>query len=124
MMNYLPTTDRIPPGFGGGNQRLFRFEGSSHGASVVCHWGSYGGDLGLFELAVIHYKDDTEWDICYCTPITEDVLGHLTEEQVQETLAQLDALGQRDCQCPTQEERLANLRKSMDALGTNLSEPS
>jgi len=49
---------------------------------------SYGSNLGLWELAVIG-KDGR---ICYDTPITSDVLGHLTEEDVNSTLEQIAAL--------------------------------
>jgi hypothetical protein len=58
------------------------------GASVVCHSFSYGGDAGLYELAVL----DTDGEITYETDITDDVIGHLTPEQVTETMAFIQAL--------------------------------
>ena len=44
---------------------------------MVCHSYSYGGEQGLYELAVL-------WDdaIDYSTDITHDVLGHLTPHAV------------------------------------------
>ena len=68
----------------GGTQRIFSFPNSPYEASVVCHKYSYGGDLGLFELAVL--KDGK---LCYSSGITKDVIGHLTEEQVQEYIKQI-----------------------------------
>jgi len=68
----------------GGTQRIFSFPNSPYEASVVCHKFSYGGDLGLFELAVL--KDGK---LCYSSGITKDVIGHLTEEQVQEYIKQI-----------------------------------
>lgn len=66
----------------GGPHWEFRFD-NGYGASVISNPYSYGGDSGLFELAV----RDREGALCYDTPITSDVLGYLTEEKVNETLA-------------------------------------
>jgi hypothetical protein len=55
------------------------------GASVVMHPGSYGFARGLWELAVL----DREGEITYDTPITDDVLGWLTEEDVEKTLQEI-----------------------------------
>lgn len=60
---------------------------NGYGVSVVSHTLSYGGKNGLYELAVI--KDD---DICYDTPITYDVLGYLTEDDVTKYLGQIQNL--------------------------------
>ena len=68
----------------GGTQRIFSFPNSPYEASVVCHKFSYGGDLGLFELAV--YKNGK---ICYTSGITRNVIGHLTEEEVQKLIKQI-----------------------------------
>jgi len=78
----------------GGVHDLYAFEGSLYGASVVCSQYSHGGREGLYELAVIRWNDDKRDDftICYDTPITDDVLGHLTEQDVQDTLAKIDTL--------------------------------
>lgn len=60
---------------------------NGYGVSVVSHRFSYGGTEGLYELAVL--KNDK---ICYDTPITCDVLGYLTEEDVENYLNQVEAL--------------------------------
>ena len=58
------------------------------GASVICHKYSYGGKDGLYELAVL----DTKGEITYDTPITNDVIGYLTEEGVTAILAEIQLL--------------------------------
>lgn len=88
-----------------GTQRLYRFE-NNFGASVVRHSGSYGGNDGLYELAVIiwdpkanvtlvktdRYNRITGWTICYSTPITDDVIGYLEEDQVNTVLSFIEKL--------------------------------
>ena len=68
----------------GGAQRLFRFP-NGLGASVVQHAYSYGGSDGLWEVAVIKWGE-AGFRLTYDTPITDDVLGYLTDEEVDETL--------------------------------------
>jgi hypothetical protein len=69
-----------------GVQAIINFS-NGYAASVVRTQWSYGGSEGLYELAIL--KDDA---ICYDTPITNDVLGHLTEDGVTEALQQIEAL--------------------------------
>ena len=71
----------------GGVQAKIQFA-NGFGASIVKTPFSYGGTRGLYELAIIG-KDG---DITYDTPITDDVLGHLSEAEVTVTLAQIQAL--------------------------------
>ena len=61
----------------GGTQRIYKFP-NGYGASVIRHQGSYGFKNGLWELAVL----DSSGDLCYSTPITDDVIGHLSDEEV------------------------------------------
>lgn len=80
----------------GGIQRIYRFP-NGFGASVVRHAFSYGGDIGLWELAVIQFdpeflENNDRWLLTYETPITDDVLGYLSDEQVNETLNKISAL--------------------------------
>lgn len=76
----------------GGVQRLYKFE-NSYGASVVRTPYSYGGDRGLWELAVIKYENGGDsWHLCYDTPITNDVLGHLSEAEVGEFVEKIKQL--------------------------------
>ncbi len=59
-------------------------------ASVIQHQYSYGGDQGLFEGAVL-----TEEGLCYDTPITDDVVGRMTLDEVREFLTQVKNLPRR-----------------------------
>jgi hypothetical protein len=61
------------------------------GVSVINASFSYGGDKGLFEMAIL-FKDRLTYD----TPLTDDVLGNLTEEEVSEYLAKVEALTAAD----------------------------
>ena len=65
----------------------YKFD-NGYGASVICHSGSYGGKQGLYELAVL----DSTGDLCYSTPITEDVIGYLTSDKVVELLGRIKSL--------------------------------
>lgn len=67
-------------------QYLFKFE-NGYGASVIqfdysCRW----------ELAVIYFYDEDEWHLCYDTPITDDVIDGLTDEEVNDILRLIKAL--------------------------------
>ena len=74
-----------------GIQAIVKFE-NNYGASVIKSDYSYGGKQGLYELAVIKYDERGLWDICYDTPITDDVLGFLTEDNVTDYLIQIEQL--------------------------------
>ena len=74
-----------------GIQAIVKFE-NNYGASVVKHRFSYGGAHGLYELAIIKYDENGDWDICYDTPITNDVLGYLTEDDVTNYLTKIEQL--------------------------------
>lgn len=102
----------------GGVQHRFKFS-NGFGASVVMHGGSYGGDKGLWELAVL----GPDGHLTYDTPVTSDVLGYLAEADVTEALNAIAALDgdavaaeitrrandQRD-------QRIADLRAELDSL--------
>jgi hypothetical protein len=61
---------------------------NGYGASVVRHEFSYGGKDGLYELAVLN----NDGDLTYDTPITNDVLGYLSKEDVTEILIKIQQL--------------------------------
>ena len=73
--------------FYNGVQCIVNFE-NGFGASIVKHNYSYGGKEGLYELAVLN----NEGDLTYDTPITNDVLGYLTEQDVTEVLIKIQQL--------------------------------
>lgn len=66
---------------------------NGYGASVVKTPISQGGKNGLYELAVLR-GTEAEWDLCYSTPITDAVLGHLTPGDVTAYLNDIMALPQ------------------------------
>lgn len=68
-------------------RKVYQFP-NGYGASIVCHEFSYGHQDGLFEVAVL----DKDGDLCYDTPITSDVLGHLNFYQVAMILKQIESL--------------------------------
>jgi len=55
--------------------------------SVVKSPYTYGGDKGLYELAI--FKDG---EITYATPITNDVMGYLRPEDVTDVMAKIQQL--------------------------------
>lgn len=57
-------------------------------ASIVIGPYTYGGTEGLYEIAVL----DDKGSITYNTHITNDVIGHLTEQGVEEVLQQISEL--------------------------------
>lgn len=61
---------------------------NGYGASVVKHDASYGGKQGLYEIAVL----DSTGDLCYSTPITDDVIGYANEDKVLDTLHRIKML--------------------------------
>lgn len=67
------------------------FFDNGFGASVVRFPGSYGYHEGLYEMAVISGNED-EWELRYDTPITDDVIGWLSEEDVTKKLQEIESI--------------------------------
>lgn len=68
---------------------------NGYGASVIRNSMSYGHQTGLFEVAVLKGTE-----LCYDTPVTSDVLGWQTFEDVLAVLAQIAALpAEKICEC-------------------------
>jgi hypothetical protein len=70
----------------GGIQKIYQFD-NGYGASVIRHEHSYGSERGLWELGVLSGSELT-----YDTEITNDVIGHLTEVEVQKYLMEISQL--------------------------------
>jgi len=75
------------PNHMGGVQAIAKFD-NGYGASVVCTPYTYGGKEGLYELAVL----DNDGHLTYATPVTNDVLGYLSEQDVTEVLIKIQQL--------------------------------
>lgn len=71
---------------GNSMKHIYKFS-NGYGASVIQSEYSYGHNDGLYELMVL--KDAVP---CYDTPITSDVVGYLTADEVTELLRQIEAL--------------------------------
>jgi hypothetical protein len=76
---------------GADTQRLYRFD-NGYGASLVRHPHSIGYDRGLYEVAVIRWVEPDAWSLCFTSPITDDVLGGLDEDEVMAVLEQIEGL--------------------------------
>ena len=75
------------PEFNHGFQAVAYFE-NGYGASVIQHDYSLGGKDGLYEISILNMKGE----VLYDTPIDEDDLGYLTEENVTEVLQRIQEL--------------------------------
>ncbi len=71
----------------GGVQARIQFD-NGYGASVVKTPYSYGGDRGLYELAVL----DNDGHLTYATPVTNDVIGYLRDIDVTDVMEKIQQL--------------------------------
>lgn len=72
-------------------QWRFKFK-NNYGASVVKHFGSYGYEQDKFELAVLRFEENGTDYITYNTPITDNVIGWLDNNEVLELLEKIKNL--------------------------------
>lgn len=77
-----------------GVQHIFRFN-NDYGASVVKWTGTFGYESDLWELAVIQFGGDGDYNLVYDTPIADDVVGHLTDGEVCWYLGRIKELPKR-----------------------------
>jgi hypothetical protein len=61
---------------------------NGYGVSVVKGPYTYGGNQGLYELAVLG-KDG---ELSYDTPIADDTIGYLTQQEVTDIMKQIQEL--------------------------------
>lgn len=69
-----------------GVQHTYTFA-NGYSASVIQGPYSYGGPAGLWEVAVLR-----DGHLDYSTPVTDDVIGHCTDDEVGKILALIAAL--------------------------------
>jgi hypothetical protein len=73
-------------GMGGVMSRIVFDNG--YGASIVCTPHTYGGDKGLYEIAVLN----SGGEITYATSITDDVIGYLRPQDVTDVMEKIQQL--------------------------------
>ena len=73
-----------------GYQKFVEFK-NGYTASVVSNDMSYGGDRGLFEIAILYNSN-----IVYDTDLTNDVIGYLDFDGVIQTLDSIRKLPRRN----------------------------
>ena len=71
-------------------QYVFRFP-NNYGDSIIKNIGSYGYEGDLFELAVLYFEGD-KFEIAYNTPIAQDVVGFLSNDDVLNLLEDIKKL--------------------------------
>jgi len=65
---------------------------NGYGASVIRGPYTFGGRDGLWELGVLKKIAGNGWQLCYDTPLTSDVIGHLSENEVDTLLDRIEKL--------------------------------
>lgn len=86
MNNYLIKENKVYNGI----QKVYRFQ-NNFGASVIQHDLSYGHEDNLWELGVVSFVGDL-MNLNYETPITDNVIGNLEWEEVEELLEKIKQL--------------------------------
>jgi hypothetical protein len=79
--------NQMPDSLHGGIQAHIKFD-NGYGVSVVQHEWSYGNRDGLYESAVL----GLDGDLCFTTPITDDVMDYLNEDDITNILKQIQEL--------------------------------
>lgn len=107
-MTWIKPRLERPHHTGVGVQRIYVFR-NGYGASVVRFCvgsfgaGSYGHEQGLWELGVME-RDGKNYFLTCDTPITDDVLGDLTDQEVIQVLRRIKQLPCRIKQLPQSEQ--------------------
>lgn len=70
-----------------GKKARMKFD-NGYGISVVSNTSSYGGNMGLYEIAVLGNNGELVFD----TPITDDVIGWLSESDVSRIMKEIQQL--------------------------------
>jgi hypothetical protein len=71
--------------------QYLHFFPNGYGVSIVRHNFSYGHERGLWEMAVMKGTEEKH-DITYDTPVTNDVMGYLNEDEVNDYVKQVSEL--------------------------------
>lgn len=73
-----------------GVQALHFFD-NGYGVSVVKFPGSYGYTEGLYEVGVLK-GNETDFEICYDTHVTDGIVGHCDEIDVETMMEDISRL--------------------------------
>ena len=87
----LDNLDWKPHPVSAGNKIARFFFPNGYGASIIFGATFYSNGIDTYELGVIK-GDENNWSLTYDTPITDDVLGYLTEAEVLKTLNEIGRL--------------------------------
>ena len=71
-----------------GHHYIFRFP-NNYGASVIRNSGSYGNAQDLWEMGLIFFGEDDDWNLTYEQDFDDDVKGYLTDDDVIELLEKI-----------------------------------
>ncbi len=71
-----------------GVQYIFKFP-NDYGASVIKRRFTYGGNKDLWEMALIFFDEDGDWQLTYERDFDDDVKGYLTDDNVIELLEKI-----------------------------------
>lgn len=71
--------------------QALHFFPNGYGVSVVRFPGSYGFTDDLYEVAVLKGVSE-KWEICYDTFITDDVMGHRDEQDIENIMEEVSTL--------------------------------
>ena len=72
----------------GGRQKVYKFP-NGYGASVINHEFSYGLEVAVVEFIEDEFAEEEIFTLVFDTPVTDDVIGYCTEEQVNEILQEV-----------------------------------
>ena len=74
-------------------ESAFELYPNHYGISVIRGPYSYGGREGLYEIAVLRMTPEMEYsELCYDTPVTNNVVGCLTPEKVTKYMKKIQKL--------------------------------
>lgn len=71
-----------------GHHYIFRFP-NNYGASIIKATGTYGYTQDLWEMALIFFDEDGDWDLTYEQDFSDDVKGYLTDDNIIELLEKI-----------------------------------
>lgn len=74
------------------HQYLFKFD-NDFGASVIKGYGTHGYEDDKWELGVIHWDPYGNYHLTYETRLTDDVIGWLSVEDVNDLLDKIKEIG-------------------------------